>query len=180
MSNKHILSAFLVFGVIVLCLAGYGHSENDSLAGRIVRIGYSTNLFPNVDKRDAKVAMEIWAKVLNEQLGYNGIPKAIFFDDLQSIVNAANNGEIDLISLLSLDYIEIKDKAPLEPALVSLNGDETGEEKVLLVRRDKGITKIGQLKNNRLVVQSGTKGTISLMWLDTVLLRQALPKYMYS
>jgi len=168
MSKKHILLPSLAFGVIVLCLAGYDQGENMTLSGKTIRIGYSSNLFPDVDMKDAQVAIQLWSKALNQQIGTGAIPKAILFDDLQSIVNAANNGEIDMVSLFALDYIKIRDRASLEPALVPLNRDETGEEKILLVRRDKGITKISQLKNKRLVLQTGTKGIVSLMWLDTL------------
>ena len=149
-------------------MAGHGQAGNKALADITIRVGYSLSLFPDVEKKDAQIAIEIWSKELNRLIGTRAVPKAVIFDDLQALVDAANNGEIDMVSLVTLDYIKIKDRVSLEPAFVPLNRDEKGEEKILLVRRDKGITKISQLKNKKLALQSGTKGNIALLWLDTL------------
>ncbi len=160
--------------LILLCMAGYAEAELKILENVIVNIGYSLSLFPDVEKKDAQVAIEIWSKQFIRAIGTKAIPRAIIFDDLESIVSSVNKHEVDMVSLPALDFIKIRENTALEPLVIALNGDKTGEEKILLVRRDNGFTKLTQLKNMRLVIQSGTKGNISMLWLDTMLMRQGL------
>jgi phosphonate transport system substrate-binding protein len=52
---------------------------------------------------------------------------------------------------------------------------DRGGEMVLLVRRDSGITSAAHLKNRKVLVQSGHRGNIAVMWMDILLMRKGQP-----
>jgi ABC-type phosphate/phosphonate transport system substrate-binding protein len=140
----------------------------------VLRVGYSSKLFADVDIRDVQVAMDMWAKELNRIAGVNTFPKSVIFTDILSMVEAVKNHKVDVLSLSAIDYLSIKDKVPLEPTFVASNGLEKRQERVLLVRKDRGVTKIGQLKGRTLAVLSRSRDEASLMWLDVVLAREGI------
>ncbi|MDQ1267291.1 MAG: hypothetical protein QG635_2445, partial [Bacteroidota bacterium] len=65
---------------------------------KIVNIGFSSNLFPETNFRDAKAAIESWSKELirNRYLDYKLI--AQIYQDNSSIIQALNDNEIRIIS----------------------------------------------------------------------------------
>jgi ABC-type phosphate/phosphonate transport system substrate-binding protein len=140
----------------------------------VIRVGYSSKLFADVDIRDVQVAMDMWAKELNRIVGVNTFPKSVIFTDTVSMVEAVKQHKVDMLSLSAIDYLAIKDRVPLEPAFVALNGLDKRHERVLLVRKDKGVTKVIQLKGKTLAVLSRSRDEASLIWLDVVLAREGL------
>jgi ABC-type phosphate/phosphonate transport system substrate-binding protein len=141
-----------------------------------IHIGYPSKLFAEVDRRDARAAMEIWVKTMAKKMNkhYNLIYVEI--DELQAIEKALKERRIDLIGMPALDFVKIRKHVQLDPALADLKGKSVADQFVLLVRRDKGIKSIGQLVNKRFLVEIGFKKEIELLWLDTFLLRRGLPK----
>ena len=140
----------------------------------VIRVGYSSKLFADVDIRDVQVAMDMWAKELNRIVGVNTFPKSIIFTDTVSMVEAVKQHQVDMLSLSAIDYLAIKDKVPLEPTFVASNGLDKRQERVLLVRKDRGITKVGQLKGKTLATLSRSRDEASLVWLDVVLAREGI------
>jgi ABC-type phosphate/phosphonate transport system substrate-binding protein len=140
----------------------------------IIRVGYSAKLFADVDIRDVQAAMDLWAKELNRMVGVNTFPKSIIFTDMASMVEAVKQHKVDMLSLSALDYLSVKDKLPLEPTFVASNGVDNRQERVLLVRKDEGITKVAQLKGRVLAVLSRSRDEVSFIWLDVVLAREGI------
>jgi len=178
-AKKHIILACLAYGVILLCRAGYGQADNNEFAPEILRVGYSTKFLNDVGVADAQVALELWTRELSKSAMpmLKMQPKPLIYDNLQSIVNALKNREIDLIAITALDYLKIKDKVPLEPALsASRRGDVDGDELVLLVRREQQITDLSQLKGKKLTIHAGYMLDTASFWLSTVMATMNLPE----
>jgi len=97
-AKKHIILACLAYGVILLCRAGYGQADNNEFAPEILRVGYSTKFLNDVGVADAQVALELWTRELSKSAMpmLKMQPKPLIEDNLQSIVNALKNREIDL------------------------------------------------------------------------------------
>ncbi|MGB3111413.1 MAG: PhnD/SsuA/transferrin family substrate-binding protein, partial [Candidatus Omnitrophota bacterium] len=68
------------------------------------------------------------------------------------------------------------DKAPLEVSMATVSGGEVEQKFILLVRKDKGIKRLSQLKGKKLLVETGGRGDIGLLWLNTTLLKDRLPE----
>ena len=140
-----------------------------------LKVGYSGSLFTDTSFRDVQVAIELWAKQVSAKMGKTEVPQITLFDDLEAIARATQNGEVDLLSLSTLDYLRIRDRVALEPALVSVIGEGAEQEYLLLVRRDREMRMLEELHGGQLMVEVGKSGeSVSRLWLDSQLLKRGL------
>ena len=140
-----------------------------------VKMGYSSKLFSDVDIRDAQVAMELLTAEMNRTIaGGKFFPKCTIYQDTISMTEAINRQEIDMITLPTVDYLRMKNKLQLEPFFTSANHVDDGQQRLLIVRKDRGITKIAQLKDKIVNTPSSLKDEISSMWLDILLAREGI------
>jgi ABC-type phosphate/phosphonate transport system substrate-binding protein len=172
-SSRWLRTLIIIFISIAVLMIDHTFAEETRYPD-VIRVGYSSKLFADVDIRDVQVAMDMWAKELNRIVGVNTFPKSVIFTDTVSMVEAVKQHKVDMLSLSAIDYLAIKDRVPLEPAFVALNGLDKRHERVLLVRKDKGVTKVIQLKGKTLAVLSRSRDEASLIWLDVVLAREGL------
>ena len=174
--RKLILHICLIVACMVLCTK-QGKCENNEYSPESLRVGYATKLLNDVvSEADAMAALELWTREITKTTKLKMLTKPVLFGDLQSMVQAMKNRETDLIALTVMDYMKIRDKVPLEPALVGSKRETTyGDELVLIVRREQGITDIGQLKGKRLVVHANLMLDDAYIWLSNVLTGKHLP-----
>jgi len=64
----------------------------------------------------------------------------------------------------------------MDPFFVTANQVKNGQQRLLIVRKDEGITKVAQLKDRIVNVPSRLRDEISLMWLETLLAREDMAK----
>jgi ABC-type phosphate/phosphonate transport system substrate-binding protein len=170
---------FILVSIMIVSpgLSEQGEQVKPATGQGYLNVGFPKYILFDVDIKDAKVAMELWA---NELSKINKLPlktRSIIIHDLPSLVKALKNKQIDVIGLPSLDYLKIKDEVDLIPALGTILGGKHGEEYVLITRTDKAPPmSLKELKNNKLVFQRDRfVGNVPLMWLDTLLLKRGLP-----
>jgi len=150
-----------------------------SLAGTSgeLRVGYPSRMFFDVDARDAQVAIELWSKQVTTHMGTPLESRTIFFDNLDSLVKMIKGGEIDVLTLFTLDYMKIKEKVDIEPFLVAVRNDQVGDEFLLLTHVDSRANSIEDLKDGDLIVETGRSSLpLGLLWLDTLLMKAELAK----
>jgi ABC-type phosphate/phosphonate transport system substrate-binding protein len=90
------------------------------------------------------------------------------------LLQAINNHKVDFVGLNSVDYIKIRNLVQLEPALITLFGNDYGNEYVLLGNRELNIHKLNQLKGRKILLSMGSN-PIPLLWLRHLLKKQGLP-----
>ncbi len=150
-----------------------------SLAGTSeeLRVGYPSRMFFDVDAKDAQVAIELWSNQVTTHMGTPLESKTIFFDNLDSLVKMIKGGEIDVLTLFTLDYMTIKEKVDIEPFLVAVRNDRVGDEFVLLAHVDSRANSIEDLRDGDLIVETGRSSLpLGLLWLDTLLMKAELAK----
>jgi ABC-type phosphate/phosphonate transport system substrate-binding protein len=81
-----------------------------------------------------------------------------------------------LVGMPSLDFLQIKDKIPLEPALSYSLNNQVGTEYVLIVPKDKESHSLSGLKNKKIIIHKhDDTGLIPILWLNSLLRQQGLP-----
>ncbi len=174
--NRFVITA-LMFIVCLLSSSGVSRAENSEASQEPITLGFSNKFLNDVNRADAQVALELWIREISKNLGIKAHPKPLVFDNLPEMMAALKNGGIDLIALSTLDYLNIRNTVPLEPALVGDKGKSTGgDEIVIVVRRDQGITDFNQLKGKKLIIHSGILGDSANLWLRSVLAKKNLPE----
>ncbi|MBA4374540.1 MAG: hypothetical protein C0402_16945 [Thermodesulfovibrio sp.] len=166
--------------IIIVCLLfppEVSRGENREASPEPLKVGFSVKFLNDVSRADAQVALELWIREISRSLGIKANPKPFIFDNSMEMTTALRNGGIDLIALSTLDYLNIRNSVPLEPALVGDKGKLAGgDEIVVVVRRDQGITDFGQLKGKKLIIHSGILGDSAHLWLHSVLAKRNLPE----
>ncbi len=164
--------------ILILILFAAFFANPTDIAGvesEDIRAGYSVGSFRAVNPKDAEVALKIWFSQLCRQSGlhFNKI-EAHLFANLSDLIAAINNQKVDFVGLNSVDYIMIRNNVQLEPALVTLFGNDYGNEYVLLVNKELNVHNLSQLKARKIFLYMGSS-PIPLLWLDHLLKEQGLP-----
>lgn len=135
-----------------------------------LRMGFSDNVFQDVIKSDAQAITKIYAEgVLDGIYEEEWQAKTMVFSQVTSIVEALRADEVDFLILLPMEYLEISRAVPLEVIWTVMVGEAVSYEYVLMARRDSGIGDLEHLAGRKLVMDTGGKGRIPQMWLDTML-----------
>lgn len=146
--------------------AGQGQDIPD-----ILKVGFSSRVFAETDTRDARVAMELWARELSRSMGLATTPKTIIFSNIKELRSALSKDELAIITLSAIDYLNIRDSVNLRPIIVASNNRGKAREQLLLVRKASGIRSLKGLRNKTIALLPPGKHQSSHIWLDVLLLR---------
>lgn len=169
------LISFVVINMCCFSLYSQNIGIEDSPDSKIIRMGFSAELFSDVDIKDAEIAIEMWLnEVANQMSDYR--TKSGIYRNFSSLLKVLTTKEVDIIGLTTLEYIKIKKQIYLEPAVNTSYTDRVTEEFILLVRKDKNINEFSQLKNKKITISKDIRGDVSCLWLNTLLLKNDLPE----
>jgi len=169
-------------GVLAVLLAAELYEEQQSgetpTESGVLDVGYSRYLFYNVDINDARAATKVWVQGLIDKVNQSVESKTMVLNDLDSVVQGLHSRQLDLVVLLSSEYLRVKDRIRHEVALVPMAavviGDEVEQRYVLLAHRDSGLERLDQLRGKTLILTIGGKGNVPQMWMDVLLLSNGL------
>lgn len=152
---------FSSFGVVL--------SQTNAEHGEVkeIKIGFSKILFDNVDSRDAEVSIKMWGKELIKYNLLNLSLTTIVYEAENEMIEALNNRQIDLISLPIVDYLRIRDRVNIKPSVINSIDNRPGHNLVLVVRKDKQLNKIEDLKNKSINLSTNSYGFLAEMWIAT-------------
>ena len=168
------LTSMLIMLLILLAVIFANSIGIAEVASEDVRVGYSVQSFRSVNPKDAQIAIEIWFSQLCRQSGIFFKAHSHLFNNISDLAQAIDNQKLDIIGLNSCDYITIRNKVKLEPALITTFGTNYGTEYILLVNKDMNIHNLNQLKAKKLFLHVGSS-PIPPLWLNNLLKKQGLP-----
>jgi len=152
-------------------------SQNNKNSSGLIRVGYTLKDLAAVDPTDARIAIEIWQRKLNDIIGkHDLVPENYSFEDMPSLINALKTGKINAATIPCVDYIRSREKLPVVPILVPTREEDVLDTYILLVYRHSEFTDLSGLEGRNLIIEKGERGRIALLWLDTLLLKRGLPE----
>ncbi|MDP6779538.1 MAG: PhnD/SsuA/transferrin family substrate-binding protein [Candidatus Latescibacteria bacterium] len=141
----------------------------------LIKVGYLKDMLPDIDPRDARVAIELWLTQAAAEMDLAAAAKVQFYENMASMVDALVEDRIDVVSLPALDYLEVRKRVALEVYTVGVAQGRVTDEHLILVREDSEFAALGQLKGAALIVESGRYARhIASMWMETLLLKEGL------
>jgi ABC-type phosphate/phosphonate transport system substrate-binding protein len=135
-------------------------------------VGFSSSTFLDVDRDSAQTVTRLWTKRLAGKSG--GTAETRIYGGLSEIERDIRAQKVDVVVLLSVEYLELKNKVPLEPLFVTAKKDGVHDCLVLVVRRDSDIRSVLDLTGRTLVQQKGFYIDGRNMWVDTLLMRSGV------
>jgi phosphonate transport system substrate-binding protein len=166
------ICAILLVPTVTLGGAPFTGAELQDVTPKVLRVGFSTRILSDIDPRDAQVAMELWTKELSRSMGIKTLPQTVIFRNAADLLEAVKKGELTIVSLTAIDYLNIRDKVRLTPSVVSSSNSGRGKEAVLITHRDSGIRTVSDLRGKKILLLSPTKHEAAHIWLDVLLMRE--------
>jgi ABC-type phosphate/phosphonate transport system substrate-binding protein len=159
--------AIVLLGYVPLVLA----DQWDGLSSTL-RVGFSSRVFPDVDQRDARVAMELWTRELARGMGIKSTPVTSIYKNPADLLEAVKKGDLTVVTLPAIEYLQIRNKAPMAAIIVAASDSGTARQYALIVRRDSGIKSLADLRGKTIIIPSSTKYEASHIWLHVLLMRE--------
>jgi ABC-type phosphate/phosphonate transport system substrate-binding protein len=142
---------------------------------RALTVGFSARVFPDVDQRDARIAMEMWTKELARVMGVGFLSQTRIFTNTSELLDAVKRGELSFVTLSAVEYVNVRDRAPMTPVIVNAVNAGKGRQYVLVVRKDSGIRSMPELGNRSIALLSSSRHELSHTWLDVQLMKTGNP-----
>jgi ABC-type phosphate/phosphonate transport system substrate-binding protein len=138
-----------------------------------VTIGYSAQVFVDVDVEAWGVA-KVWSdQIMKRTLG-KGTIRNLIFRDAPSLEASLRRKDVDVVVMIADEYVELKGRVPMQPVFVPAHDGGVYQSVVLLVRRSAGIRNLGDLKGKKLSISIEQDKTIHLRWLEILLMREGV------
>ena len=153
MFSRRLLMLFM-FGWLFLAFLSVYEGEGQETPP--LRFGYSIGMFRDIGTHDAQAATRVWIDTLMKQKKMNRPPAVSIFTEGIDREKALAQGQVDILILLSTEYLSSPHRSSLAPCFVGVRRGGVGEQYLLLVRKDTGFGNLAQLQGKRLVVDQGT------------------------
>ena len=172
MRLKIIIKLIVCFGLFPALLFSQEMKVQDTIS---IKMAYDEEIFFNLEKNDAVVALNQWAKsfVKDFEKKSKVVPHISihFIDNLIEVLEANSAISYDLLNMLSTDYILHADRKYWIPIAVSVKDGQILEEYLLLVHEESGITDLKQLQGKSIGILKGADTRTSRLWLDNLTLK---------
>lgn len=139
-------------------------------------IGFSASVLADVELKDAKAATKVWADMIMRRKNQKVESQAEVYESLASMEGALRARLVDFVWLLPKDFIEARDRLPLVPVVISTPLRSLFNEYLLVVRRNGRGPTVRELRSKRLTVENEHDGSVPMIWLETLLLREGQPE----
>jgi len=171
----------LVVHAAVGAVAGAGETPPNGTPIQL-RVGYSEGLFVGnlargASANDVRATTQAWVQmVIHHNTGRPARVETRIYPNPSTIEQDLRASAVDLLILLPQDYLDIRNTAPVVPALSPTYGNGDFATHLLLVRRDSGIKDLTGLRGKRLILDTAKRGSIPGWWLDSTLRQAGLPE----
>jgi ABC-type phosphate/phosphonate transport system substrate-binding protein len=172
MKSTYFSILLVVFSAILLVPATVLTAGHEMRIPTPLRVGFSARVFPNVDQRDARIAMELWTRELARGLGYKVEPQTIIFQKPNELMESVNKGEMTVVTLPATEYLQMRDRVRMTPEIVEASNEGLSRRFQIIVRKDSGIRSLADLRGKTIFIPSSSRFNISHVWLDVLLMRE--------
>ena len=131
-----------------------------------LRLAISESLAGDVNRNDARVAMQVWVRKLTDSMDISIDLKAMV--PTEEIIEGARSGSFDGIGLNILEYRRIADLMD-SSHLIAEEGLRGMQRYCILTKQTSGFRQLGDLKGRRLLVLKDPLMCVAPYWLGSVL-----------
>ena len=141
----------------------------------LVRVGFSARTIGDVNRNDITAAMKVWIQTVAAEERISADPHPQVFETVGDMASALRRSEVDIVSFAADEFTVLAQAAPLAGLFTAEVGGRITEEYVVLVRQDRPVQSLADLRGDRLVELEQPRAALAPAWLDTELLRMRLP-----
>ena len=138
------------------------------------RIILSSSMFQNAKPEDVEAATRILANELNKE-STNLPDYLIEVSNNSSELQANLKTDFDLLYISPIEYLQLKKKFSIEPALVTETRNSFGDVYYLITNKSDNINELKDLKNKSINILSNNEEQSATLWLEKILRDNNLP-----
>jgi phosphonate transport system substrate-binding protein len=131
-------------------------------------------MFTEVNENDVKAAMKVWAQTLMRERGMPVDPQVSVHSGIEDLSSALRGKTVDAFSLTTEEYWVLQREMHSSHVIVGVFGGRVAEEYVLLVHRESGFERVGDLRGRSVALFQNPRMSLASVWLDTLLLKGGL------
>jgi phosphonate transport system substrate-binding protein len=105
-------------------------------------------------------------------MGIKATSQTNIYKNTADLLDAVKKGDLIIVSLPALEYLQIRDRAPMAPLVVASSNAGKGRRFVLVVRHDSSIRSLADLRGKSITLLLSSKHEISQLWLSVMLLKE--------
>ncbi len=137
----------------------------------VVRLGVSISTLDQVQRNDASAALKVWAETGMQAMGLKTPVETRLIDSFDDLQNSLGRRQIEAVTLTT-DEMQ---RLALQPDAIYLPVMRHGfhVRYVLLVHRQGGISRPGQIHGRDLVLVEGQRMALASIWLERLLAEHA-------
>ncbi len=172
--NRHWISKIPAF--FLLAVGIFWNNAGMAEEARFhLNIGFSSRAFVNAPKEDIRVAVRILSQKVAQKS--SGSADSRIYDTQAEMERDLLDHKLDILALTPKDFLDMKDRIPLDPVMVTASDKGYRVDMLLLVRKDSRFHSLKDLKNRIIVIPSkvAQNGNLYHIWLDTILARGGFP-----
>jgi ABC-type phosphate/phosphonate transport system substrate-binding protein len=139
------------------------------------RMGFSMNIFTDVNVNDARASIKVWAQTVARERGIAADPDTALYRSFEEIAHALATSSVDLVAVTTTEYWKLRDTIDFDPIFVPVQRRYEASEFVVLAHRDSAIHTLSDLGGSNMLVFAGPQMELGETWLDTTLLRKGFP-----
>ena len=162
---------FLLIATLLWIIPPPTAAEQNLKFPKSFRCGFLQSTFQETDPRDAKAAMEVHIREILRNSGLKMPTLLVMFTNMTNLTDALRNGELELVTIPTIDYLRIRDTIPLIPAFVRSDNNGTGNRYVIIARKDSGIRSLSDLKGKSIMIPPIGIYEPAYIWLDNLLIK---------
>ena len=145
--------------------------SRDLATKKEIRFVALPGLYPLVSRKDGRMALELLMRKTAIRISYPFQVKLDFLDSVPDgeMPGTLERGRYDFVTMSSLDYFKHRHAVHIEPILNPSKIDTGHEHLLLLVAKGQTLSSIRQREERSLILETGSNGELSKLWLDTLL-----------
>ncbi|TKB25526.1 phosphate/phosphite/phosphonate ABC transporter substrate-binding protein [Desulfopila sp. IMCC35006] len=162
---------FFALAALMVTCCQIALAKAESSADQI-RLGISSKAFSNVPKTDMKIATGVLAsKVASKTFG---TVESRIYDSPMDIERDLQANKLDVLAMTPDDFIRLRSRVSIEPALVTVAGNSHEVELVFLVRKDSGFNSVADLHGRNIALPSldVQYGAVYHTWAEALVMKE--------
>ncbi|NTW37091.1 MAG: phosphate/phosphite/phosphonate ABC transporter substrate-binding protein [Syntrophobacteraceae bacterium] len=148
-----------------------GDARSSDAGYPLFRFALASSMIAEVNENDAKAALKLWARVIVADRGIPVDPETRILNGTEAITNAMRSKLFDALGLSTAEYWTLGEEVLTAPLVLAVNEGRITEEYVLLVHRESGIQRIGDLRGRSLLFFQNPRTGLAPAWLDVLLVK---------
>ncbi|MBK7980990.1 MAG: PhnD/SsuA/transferrin family substrate-binding protein [Ignavibacteriae bacterium] len=139
-------------------------------------IGITNEMFNDVNIRDAKVIIDLWAKMIHERFITSLQTSTFIYKNIDDMIKDINSEKVDYLFLNVPQYLMHKSSLKIEPYYGTLLNKKKSFDLLFIGKKEITLKSFNDLRNSTIVVQGGRYKTLSELFLDYLCLSNGITK----